>query len=279
MTTQTLLNEFFQEKLNGFSELATSLKGAKKNILENSFTQYINDAQLEFTDLLAKFNQEKKEKKEKKDPNAPKRTKSSYLFFCAEKRSEVKESNPNMGPMDVTRELGKLWRELSDEDKEQYKELSVSDNERYLSEKNNYSSSSESNKDVPKRSKSAYLFFCAEKRPEVKESNPNMGPMDVTRELGRLWKELSDEEKIPFQELAKESKEKKQENDNEEKSKEKKKKSPSAFILFSKDNRANIKSENPDASFGQIAKIIGDLWNSQDDSVKAKYTKMSNGTN
>lgn len=48
----------------------------------------------------------------------------------------------------------------------------------------------------PKKTKvNGYINFAKVKRSEVKAENPSLSPQDVTRELGRLWKLLSDEEK------------------------------------------------------------------------------------
>jgi hypothetical protein len=49
------------------------------------------------------------------------------------------------------------------------------------------------------------------------------------------------------------------------------KKSPSAFILFGQSVREDIKKKNPDASFGDIGKLIGQAWNDAKESVKEKW--------
>ena len=59
--------------------------------------------------------------KKKKDPNAPKKPKSSYMKFCDVKRSEVMKAHPEAKMGDVSKHLGKMWKELSDEEKAQYK--------------------------------------------------------------------------------------------------------------------------------------------------------------
>jgi len=51
--------------------------------------------------------------------------------------------------------------------------------------------------------------------------------------------------------------------------KPKKKVAPSAYILFSVDARADIKEENPTATFGEIAKLISDKWKVLDESDRA----------
>jgi hypothetical protein len=57
---------------------------------------------------------------------------------------------------------------------------------------------------APKRSISAYLHFCAEKRPEVSTTVKSLG--SISKELARLWRETSEEERKPYDELAKSGK-------------------------------------------------------------------------
>ena len=48
--------------------------------------------------------------------------------------------------------------------------------------------------DLPKRGKSAYLFFCQDMRQRVKEGNPDLTSKAVTIELGLLWNKMKDDE-------------------------------------------------------------------------------------
>ena len=75
-----------------------------------------------------------------KGDNQPKGPRSAYLFMCANKRSEVKESNPSMTPQQVTAELGRIWREMQIEDKEPYSVEAAEDKVRYTQEMEQYSS-------------------------------------------------------------------------------------------------------------------------------------------
>eukprot|EP00980_Cylindrotheca_fusiformis_P008004 scaffold1706_cov116-Cylindrotheca_fusiformis.AAC.7 len=54
---------------------------------------------------------------------------------------------------------------------------------------------------APKRPLSAYLHFCAERRPEVSSRVKSLG--SISKELARLWAEVSEEEREPYNELAK----------------------------------------------------------------------------
>jgi hypothetical protein len=47
------------------------------------------------------------------------------------------------------------------------------------------------------------------------------------------------------------------------------KRAPSSFIIFSQEKRAEIKISHPEATFGEIGKILGALWKELDDESKA----------
>lgn len=56
--------------------------------------------------------------KAKKDPNAPKKPSGAYIFFCNDKRGEVKKANPEYGVAQIGKELGAMWKDVTDKDKE-----------------------------------------------------------------------------------------------------------------------------------------------------------------
>ncbi|KAI8646161.1 high mobility group box domain-containing protein, partial [Parasitella parasitica] len=49
----------------------------------------------------------------------------------------------------------------------------------------------------------------------------------------------------------------------------------SAYMFFSQDQRATVKEENPEASFGQIGKILGEKWKKMSDDEKKPYNKKA----
>lgn len=49
------------------------------------------------------------------------------------------------------------------------------------------------------------------------------------------------------------------------------KKPLSGFMLFSKEHRPKIKEDNPDISFGQIGKKLGEMWRALSDKEKEAY--------
>ncbi|ORZ08608.1 non-histone chromosomal protein 6 [Absidia repens] len=45
----------------------------------------------------------------------------------------------------------------------------------------------------------------------------------------------------------------------------------SAYMFFSQANRNKVKEENPDATFGQLGKILGQKWKEMSDEEKKPY--------
>jgi len=80
----------------------------------------------------------KKGKRSKKDPNAPKRPLSAYLYFCADKRDEIKKKNPNDSITDIAKKLGAQWAKVAAADKKKYESKASKDKERYEKESEKY---------------------------------------------------------------------------------------------------------------------------------------------
>ncbi|RJE18329.1 hypothetical protein PHISCL_09341 [Aspergillus sclerotialis] len=55
---------------------------------------------------------------------------------------------------------------------------------------------------APKRGLSAYMFFANEQREKVREDNPGISFGQVGKMLGEKWKNLSDEDRRPYEEKA-----------------------------------------------------------------------------
>jgi hypothetical protein len=62
-------------------------------------------------------------------------------------------------------------------------------------------------KNRPKGPKSGYLFFQEKVRSEILEKSPDIKPTEIMVEAGKRWGLLSEEEKAPYNELAKKDKE------------------------------------------------------------------------
>jgi len=58
----------------------------------------------------------------------------------------------------------------------------------------------------PKRALSAYLFFCSEHRPTLKEKHPDLAMGQIAKKLGEAWATLGEEARQPFYILAEKDK-------------------------------------------------------------------------
>jgi hypothetical protein len=222
------INEYFAAFVNKVAEETDS----GENVDIQDLIGYWNEEenQKEFA-KLAKLVKAKSSEKKMKDPNKPKRGKSAYLFFCQEMRPKVKTTMPaDAKAPDVTARLGELWQELkgstkaSDKKKvKEYEAQAADDKKRYDDEMSGYerpsdeeleqmaaekkkagrkpsgkkgSAKSKRDPNKPKKNKSAYLFFCQDKRAAVKESlGDDAKNTEIVARLGELWNELKEESK------------------------------------------------------------------------------------
>jgi len=185
-------------------------------------------------ELAAMVPVKKTRKTSDKDPNAPKKGKSAYIFFCAAMRPQVKEELGEEGKSSIMAELGKRWKELKDDDDRadelaKYTKMAADDKARY-EEENMFGKSNDSDEEKPKKekkqgkkvevevddvetddeqkpapkkkTKTGYAYFCSYNREGVKTDNPQMKAQDITRELARLWKELSKDEQKEWSDSA-----------------------------------------------------------------------------
>lgn len=147
--------------------------------------------------------------KRRKDPNAPKKWKTGYILFCVDQREKLKSENQGLSATQITSRLGALWKNLSDKEKEKYEVLSKKDKVRYENDMSSYNppeasesgrkSRAKQERTGPKRPLSSYMYFCQDRRESIKAVNPSMSAKDITSELGRVWKELSDDAKTPYE--------------------------------------------------------------------------------
>jgi hypothetical protein len=166
-----------------------------------------------------------------KDENAPKRAKSGYMFYCDSARPEAREANPDMKMTEISKVLGAGWQALSDEEKAPFIKKADKDKKRYLKAKEGYTRPADEDlleqkvnqkksrkssddgtkakrkkkeKGSPKNPVSAYLYFCSANRAQVKANDESLTAQEVSKELGRMWKEdcTSEEDRAEFVKLA-----------------------------------------------------------------------------
>jgi hypothetical protein len=78
-----------------------------------------------------------KKKVSQENKKEPKNPRSSYIYFCIEKRNEIKERNPKMLSVEITRELGRVWREeyIDEKSRKKWTVMASEDKKRYKEEK------------------------------------------------------------------------------------------------------------------------------------------------
>jgi len=146
----------------------------------------------------------------------------------------------------------------------------------------------------PKRNMSAFFLYSNANRARIKEENPGIAFGKVAQLLSKEFKKLDPDERAEWNDAATKDKERYQEemksydppSDEEDygggRRRKKAKKDPnkpkrnmSAFFLYSNAVRSTVKEENPEAKFGDIAKIISVQFKALSDSERAKYNKLA----
>jgi HMG (high mobility group) box/Topoisomerase C-terminal repeat len=144
---------------------------------------------------------------------------------------------------------------------------------------------------APKRPKSAYMYFCADKRPEVAEKGKPLG--DVAKELASMWSDISDEDRKKYDQVAEAGKQeyqkekavwkeeckkskgsrgKKSSSSSKASSSEPTPKRPrSAYIFFCNALRPEVSERF--SKLGDIAKELARMWAETDD--REEYVAMA----
>lgn len=190
--------------------------------------------------------QEKKDKKKKNGCSETKRPTHAYTLWVKDQWHEVKKANPEAEFKDISNILGAKWKTVSAEEKKPYEEKYLADKEAYLqvitkekreteamklleeeqkhktamelleqymqfkqeTEKENKKKNKKKEKDSlkPKHPMSAYFLFTNDRRAAILAENK--GVLEVAKITGEEWKNMTEEQKRPYEEIAKKNKEK-----------------------------------------------------------------------
>ena len=217
-------SEYKKANLNASATELTSILGkAWKSLTDEEKMPFLNKAQeakLGYKNAMDLYKRpsdqeidQKKKNKKLKDPNAPKRPMTAFLFFCKDNRKDVKSEFPDLKPTEVTSKLGEMWSSLEEKKKKKFLSLADKAKNQYEDAKKKYNrpsdeeliklnekkpqrrTSKKTSKKGPKRPSTAFLFFCNDKREEVKNANPELTNQEVMKRLGEMWKnDFADEE-------------------------------------------------------------------------------------
>eukprot|EP00759_Apiculatamorpha_spiralis_P027822 PhF_6_TR30534/c0_g1_i1/m.44787 len=109
------------------------------------------------------------------DPNAPKKPLSAYLYFCEAQRHRAKADHPSASMTDLSKILGTMWKELSEESRQCYVDMAMADRQRYDLEMETY---------VPQNV-------------EEEDNLPQEAPRNVPQKSSAKIKKEKEEEPIP----------------------------------------------------------------------------------
>ena len=126
---------------NDTIDLNTLWYNSHKNLIEKIAIELDHHDKID--ELITKFIGTPHKFKKKKDPNLPKRARSSFIFFCNDRRLSITTKFPNLNMGSISKELAKIWNNYTLEDKEKYLQMHLNDKERYMEELEQY----EMNKD------------------------------------------------------------------------------------------------------------------------------------
>ncbi|KAF9600975.1 hypothetical protein IFM89_014960 [Coptis chinensis] len=190
---------------------------------------------------MSETEQEKKGKKKKK-----KRPCAAYALWCKDQWNEVKKKNPNAEFKEISNIMGTRWKNLSAEEKKPYEQKYQDDKEAYLQIvgkekreteamklledeqkqktavelleqylqfkqeadgeiKKKKKTKKEKDPLKPKRSLSAFFIYMNERRAALVEQNNNVP--EIGKIAGEEWKNMSEEQRKPYEEIAKKQKE------------------------------------------------------------------------
>jgi len=141
----------------------------------------------------------------------------------------------------------------------------------------------------PRRNKSAFLLFSAEKRAQIKaQEGGKLNSNQIMAKLADLWNNLPQKDRRKFETAAKKDKERyrkemdafKRENpaakDSHNRTKKNHVKKPSsAYGLFLKDVTSEIKKESPKLLMADVLKVVAQKWKNLGASEKARYQERA----
>merc|ERR1711997_1069994 len=140
--------------------------------------------------------------KDVKGPN------SAYTFFGSEVGAEIRADNKGISLSEVSKEVSKRWKEVDEVTKQRFEALAVSDKNRFEQEMKDYkpptpkSAKKQKDPNAPRGRMYSYMFFCNEMRPKIWKEQPELKMTELAQKISALWKELGDDQKKKFEDMA-----------------------------------------------------------------------------
>ncbi|CBI34461.3 unnamed protein product, partial [Vitis vinifera] len=230
-------------------ELETRGREQEKLQMELKKLQKLKEFKPTVTFPLHSLRDKEQEKKEKNKKGCPetKRPSPSYVLWCKDQWNEAKKANPDADFKEISNILGAKWKTISAEEKKPYEEKYQAEKEAYLqivgkekreneamrlleeeqkqktamelleqylqfkqgAEKENKKKKKEKDPLKPKHPVSAFFLFSKERRAALLGEDKNV--LEIAKIAGEEWKNMTEKQKRPYEEIAKKNKAKYQE--------------------------------------------------------------------
>jgi len=128
---------------------------------------------------------------------------NAYTFFNVQTRPVVMTENPELDWRNVAIKVGRMWRELSDTEKEPFTKLAADDEARYNQEtkerEETRGTDSNSVAQLRKPLTNPYTLFNTEQRKKVMAENPDLSFAEAATLVGKMWQNITPEEKALYE--------------------------------------------------------------------------------
>lgn len=172
------------------------LLGAKWSSMSAVEKATFQEERQKILDANPQVNKDKANKKS----STKKKPVTAYELFCQAHRSQVKEENPDAKFGQIAKLLGSMWQQAKEEDKKSFIEEAMKEKEAFL--KANPQIKVKVQK--PTKPRTAYVLYASFIRPSVKDENPTLSSVELSKVIGKKWKDLNEEEKATWDEKHKE---------------------------------------------------------------------------
>jgi len=157
-----------------------------------------------------------------KERAGPKKALTPYMGFSGAMRNKMREEFPELSMQQLTQKIGERWSNMTEEEKIPFVRMADLDKVRYAREKammlegegawsmpptpsgSTATTPSSSKKDRigPKKALTPYMGFSGAMRNKMREEFTDLTMQQLTQKIGQRWSSLSDEEKIPYVNMA-----------------------------------------------------------------------------
>lgn len=119
---------------------------------------------------------------------------NAFTLFRKARVESINASESGLAFADIQRKIGKMWKECSEEEKTEFRQLALA--------KSNVDRTVEHAKSR-KHGVQAFILFRNDKAKEIKRKNPEKSFSDIQKEAGREWKKCSKKMRSKYMEKEK----------------------------------------------------------------------------